>query len=397
MSGFIADVYVTGANPPPGRLVPVIGAPPNAPKVPDNGIGINVYIAGGAGPNGAIPVSQTNPTQISLSGVSLSGVLTVTSSYQDPVWVTGSVLVLNPSSGSGGGGNVNVTASIVLPIKGELPTGGDTTGTNPVLVAGAWNGQVQPIQLEFGNAVAVTLKQGSSAATIGGVGTQQAGSNNAILAAIARYTQVMPTFSYDDHVQWLQVDQHGRLIVTQGDAPLGVTGTVAVSSLPGPLGVTGTVQVSGTASVQVVNLPTTQSVSVANPVTATVTNFPVQTTGVYVQNWPSTQQVAISGILPVNGKLPVDAVMNFSGTVSPTPPEAFPNSLENLRYTRKLQRFDLTSDSTNYVGYAVTGSADSDPVWTISRLSYDASGNLSSIQWSSTASLWSNRASEVYN
>ena len=106
-SNWAAQAYVTGANPPPGRqeLASYLvnsgtGFEERFVTTSDGGIGLNVYIAGGSGQGGAVAVSQTNPVSISLSGVTIGGVITVTSSLADPVWVTGSVYVLNPSSGS---------------------------------------------------------------------------------------------------------------------------------------------------------------------------------------------------------------------------------------------------------------------------------------------------------
>jgi len=89
--------------------------------------------------------------------------------------------------------------------------------------------------------------------------------------------------------------------------------------------------------------------------------------------------------------------ITFSGSISPTPPEAYPNTIENLRYSRKLQVYDLTSDSANYIGYSVLGTAQTSTSWTIKKLSFDVLGNLEQISWSSTTASWSNRTSEVYS
>ena len=71
-----ADAFVTAANPAPGRQLdfsfPIRSGTQwttGSSSRFDGGIGMNVYIAGGTGPSGVLPVSQTNPPQISLSGV----------------------------------------------------------------------------------------------------------------------------------------------------------------------------------------------------------------------------------------------------------------------------------------------------------------------------------------
>jgi hypothetical protein len=118
-SNYSADTFVTAANPAPGRQI-VYEYPVRSGTQwtvayttrSDGGIGQNVYIAGGLGPGGVIPVSQTNPTSISLSGVTIGGVLEVTTSAGNPVEITGSVYVLNQSSGSGGGGMLPASGSV---------------------------------------------------------------------------------------------------------------------------------------------------------------------------------------------------------------------------------------------------------------------------------------------
>jgi hypothetical protein len=88
--------------------------------------------------------------------------------------------------------------------------------------------------------------------------------------------------------------------------------------------------------------------------------------------------------------------LSFSGSISATPIEAYPNALENIRYTRKSQRFDLSGDAVNYIGYAPLGSSGSDPTWTIKRMSFAIDGNLEAVAWSGTGSIWDNRSSEIY-
>jgi len=62
-SHYAADAYVTGANPAPGRQLEFeyqirsgTGYTTGTSTRYDGGIGINVYIAGGGGPSGTIPI-----------------------------------------------------------------------------------------------------------------------------------------------------------------------------------------------------------------------------------------------------------------------------------------------------------------------------------------------------
>lgn len=126
----------------------------------------------------------------------------------------------------------------------------------------------------------------------------------------------------------------------------------------------------------------------------------VSITGALTSTLTGTSQVSISGVNVVGGAIPVTGTvavtgLQVSGSFS-IPREAYPGALENVQSTRYKQRYDLQSDSVNYVGYAATGTADGDSAWTIKKLAYDASGNLESITWSSTSSIWTNRAGETY-
>jgi hypothetical protein len=101
-----------------------------------------------------------------------------------------------------------------------------------------------------------------------------------------------------------------------------------------------------------------------NPVEVSSSQPTTITGSVIVSNFPAVQQVA--------GDLAVTA-------------------------EKQKQLFDMVSDTTNYIGYAVTGSASSSPVWSIKKMSFDALGNLESSMWSSVSATWDNRSGEVYN
>jgi hypothetical protein len=170
----------------------------------------------------------------------------------------------------------------------------------------------------------------------------------------------------------VKVDPAGNILAV-------ITGSVSVTNLPAtqsvnlvssvPLQVSGNVGVSGTASVFIEG--TSVPLNVLG--TASISNFPAVQT--------------VTGTVTVQG-------ISLSGT---TPPEAIPNSLDNIVYVRKVQRFDLSSDTVNYIGYAMMATSPASASWTIKRLSFDASGSLEAQEWSSPSATWNSRASEVYS
>ena len=60
------------------------------------------------------------------------------------------------------------------------------------------------------------------------------------------------------------------------------------------------------------------------------------------------------------------------------------------------QRYDLSSSTVNYIGYAARGTASGDALWKIKRLDFDVNGNLTQVRWSNTTAVWDNRTSETY-
>lgn len=220
-----------------------------------------------------------------------------------------------------------------------------------------------------------------------------------------------------------------------------VTGSVLVLNPSSGGGVSGSVQISGTASVNVMNWPATQSVALSGPlqvsgsvgvvgtasvrvesvgaalpVTGTVhvdnqVELPA-TQSVFVTNQLQSGPVQISGVSPTSGALPVSmsfpTVQQVTGTVNVSglqvsgsfsiPREAYPNSLENVEATRQRVRYDLSSVLVNYIGYAPVGTADEDAAWTIKRMSFESgSGDLTAIEWSASGTaVWVSRSLEVY-
>lgn len=64
------------------------------------------------------------------------------------------------------------------------------------------------------------------------------------------------------------------------------------------------------------------------------------------------------------------------------------------------QKYDYQSGiNVIYEGYAVPGSATSDAVWLIAKNTYDASNNLTAVQWVGSADynqIWDNRTSLIF-
>jgi len=449
-SNYAADAYVTAANPAPGRpeLVsyPIrsgTGWTEGFVTKSDGGIGLNVYLAGGAGPLGVIPVSQTNPTQISLSGVTIGGVIEVTSSQANPAWITGSVYVINPSSGSGGiSGTITATITGVVEVSQsniqltqsvyvlQQPIG--VTGT--VGVSGTASVRVEAFGAPIGVIGGVTVS-GSVTATITGT------------VAVSQTNIPLTQSVYVVNPSSGSIVISGALDVTSSQAnPVWVTGNFGISGSGASTVIFAASEASPSASV-VHTVSQTSSIvlllsasnrlgysifnsSSANlslyfgPLTGTSSYFlvpgavyetvdtvfigdiygrwPVDGAGVAVVseylgdtsgsasftinigNFPPVQ--TITGSVTVTG-------MTVSGS---TPIEAYPNALENVKFTRKKQLYDFDSDTVNYVGYAVLGTVAGAGAWAIKRLTFNASGNLEAAEWSSTSSIWTNRTSEVY-
>jgi len=59
------------------------------------------------------------------------------------------------------------------------------------------------------------------------------------------------------------------------------------------------------------------------------------------------------------------------------------------------RRFDL-QDDVMYVGEATFGAADSDPVWTIKKITLVAGNPVAEMVTAEQAAVWDNRATETY-
>ena len=479
-SNWAADAYVTASNPAPGRqrLEPYLvasgtGFAERYVTKSDGGIGLNVYIAGGAGPLGSIPVSQTNPTQISLSGVTIGGVIEVTTSAGHPIAVTGSVYILNQSTGSG---VTQVTATITgvvqtsqtnIPLTQSVLITGQPIGVTGIVgVSGTASVNIvslpQPLQVSGVVAVSNTgVFVQNWPVPVTGVSVLNLPTTQSVFVVNQQSSSITGTVTVSG-TGVFQVTG-SVYVLNPSSASLVVSGAINVtSSQANPVWVTGNFGVSGssqstvvfvsqnaapTASV-VTSIAQTSSVDIlilsSDRVGYTVFNSssvhlslffgPSTGTASYVLaprqvyesqdvcfagdiygQWPVTGAGAAiiteffgsssgsSGSFTLNvGNFP--AVQQVTGTVTvqgisisgSTPIEAYPNSLENVQTTRKKQLFDFDSDSVNYIGYAVLGSNVAAGVWSIKRLTFNASGNLESTEWSSVSSTWNSRLSEAY-
>jgi hypothetical protein len=332
----------------------------------------------GGGTGGAILVEL-----VGTSGSGAGSLVSITSPLEGgAVKITGSVWVLNPSTGSGGGGMVEISGILpqyqggigYLPISGVVTLSGTSgalqvTGTvgldGPVVISGTLSATI--LNLPATQSVSVQTWP------FAGEDLGSAPASAAFVAGVSGTTLV-----------GLHVNSDGDLQTTASISNFPAGFNVNISSSV-PL----TMSVQGTASVKVQNFPLTQDVL--------VTNWPVPVTGVDVLNLPATQSVSVQNfpvVQQVTGTVEV-AGLTFSGTVS-IPVEAYPNALENVQFTRKKQLFDFDSDTINYIGYAVIGASPAATAWAIKRLTFNVSGNLEASEWSSTTASWSNRVSEAY-
>lgn len=59
------------------------------------------------------------------------------------------------------------------------------------------------------------------------------------------------------------------------------------------------------------------------------------------------------------------------------------------------RRYDGSNSTVQYAGYAAAGSSESDSVWTITRLTINSDGSVTTAIATNVA--WSNRASVIYS
>lgn len=380
------DIFVTASNPYPGRIHVLensFGGKTGSRS--DEGLGYNVYIAGGTGRSGSVPVTIDSVVSVvSTPAPVVSHSLTAISP------TTSSFLFLSSSTSRVGFSIFNNSDHEIYLGTGPVTTESFVTRLSPGTLYESqqfrYTGAIYGVWADRANGAAMVSEwfgdnSGSSSGS-GGSGSSAQDVN------VLNFPVTQSVFVVNQ--------SSGSSTVTVSNLP--ATQSVYVVNQPGvptdvnivsplPVGVSGNVGVVGTASVYLEG--TSGPLDVSG--TVSVTNFPTP---------PAVQEV--SGTVQV-GNFPVVQTVTGSVTVQgislsgATPPEAIPNSLDNIVYTRKAQKFDLASDLVNYIGYAVLGASPASASWAIKRLSFDVSGNLESQDWSSPTGTWNNRTSEVYS
>jgi hypothetical protein len=384
------DIYVTASNPPPGRVHAfnnTVGPPGSSS---DNGLGLNVYIAGGAGASGTVPVSiqgfsgsfggGTTVTVENIPQAVASGVISYVA------WSTGTQLLLpanaeragytiyNASNSSLYMGQISGTAVDTFTIR--ISAGG-VYESNPFRYIGDVYGVWDAVSATSGAFVTEWFYASASSSGTSGSSTQNVAVTN--WPATSSVTVLnLPATQSVSLVSPLPLQVSGNVGVVgtasvridSTGGPLNVSGTVAVtSSKDNPIWVTGT-----TLNVKMENSSINVTATIGSTV-ATGTTAPTTATFVGFIDPSGNMMPArvIGGAQVVTGTVTVQGI-SLSGS---TPPEAIPNSLANI-------------------GYAVMGTSQASASWTIKRLSFDASGSLTAQEWSSPSASWSSRASEVY-
>jgi hypothetical protein len=368
--------YVTAANPAPGQMRIIEGVGPdksgNLPYAPDYGVGVNVYIAGGMGPLGSIPVSQTNPVNISLSGVTIGGVIEVTTSQGHPVGVSGTVFV------------ENFPAFFPITVTGALPVTGVVTVLNTGVFVQNWPTQVSGVYVL--NTASVTVTNFPDPVT----------------SVTMTLTGVLPVSQTN-----LPATQSVYVVnQTSGSVTVSGTASVSVTNFPSVVTVTGTgafdvTVLNPVTGVNVLNFPVTQSVFVVNQgtssfagdvnITASITlpvsqTNPVLTSSVNVLNWPATASVqSVTGTVAVSnlpvtqtvsGSVGIDGPVAITGVVTATLTGALSATITNLPATQSVYVVNQVSSSTGVVEISGVNVVSGALQVTVSGLSFSGASDV---------------------
>ena len=331
-SNYSADIYVTASNPSPGRDLEYAyqvhsgtGIDIRYASRSDGGIGVNVYIAGGLGPGGSIPVSQTNPSSISLSGVTIEGILEVTTSAGNPVGISGSVYVLNPTTEISGVVSISGTASVNIQ---NFPATQSVEVSN--LPATQSVAVISSIPLQVSGNVGVvgtaSVRIEGSAAPLEVFGTASI-TGTVVVENTGVFVQNLPATQSVSIENWpappvpitgvevLNLPATQSVFVvnqTSGSVIIDGTASVSVSNFPPPITEI-TATITGVIAVSQTNVPVTQTVFVANQTSGSVSID--GTASVSVSNFPTTQAVSGTGVFFVQEMVPITGVFVL-GTAS---------------------------------------------------------------------------------
>jgi len=125
---------------------------------------------------------------------------------------------------------------------------------------------------------------------------------------------------------------------------------------------------------------------------------------VWLPPFHSVVQVEVNGVVTTTGFTVTDRGIQFS----PIPPLGYPIKITRNEVAQRqvvelptyTKRVDVASSTVTYIGEAVAGSADSDPVWRIQKSISNTEGDLNIFfadGENKFNQVWANRASLSYS
>ena len=411
----IGEAYFTGSVPSESEKPLGVAVRPTPDSDPTKYLNIRLsngaafYTAGGTSVSGGavLTADQGAPNLLSSAwpvkwtdGTSVFGAISSPGSVQmvsgsdvvgtttHPIWITGSVYIINPSGGGSGGNVTAVSGSVIGLLQGgqavssanPVPVTGSVTISNPVtsvtvtgsvVLARAIDVATLPNVTVANPQTTVTTQSGSVTGLLyGGVA---AGQTNPlyITGSVGLTNQVLTSTVVSGSVVGLLV---GGQPVSQAN-PVPVTGSItlaAVATITGSVGITAPVVVSNIVSItgsisltQVaaitgsvsltkgVDISSMPNVTVANPQT-TVTTVSGSVTGLL----QGGQAVSSANPIPITGSVSLASVATITGSVSLTKGVDI-SSLPNVTIANPQTTVTVISGSVTGLllgGVAVAGS-----------------------------------------
>ena len=273
-------ILVTASNPAPGQLRPIEGDPEHS--MPDNGLGMNVYVAGGTGISGSIPVtimgaSSGSSEFVNIVSPLLGGAVLITGTVNvasqaagtSSVFVLGtasvsvsnlpptqSVYVLNPSSASI---TASINSNVFVAVNDSTPA---RTGTVSSFTASLTAFKI--ISLNEEHKSYSVYNYTSSPFYIAPRSTVSTSSFSVKIAPEGYFETTEPNYIGDI---WgvSEISSSGRIQVTEYTGPLNPTNSASfdVNVVGGHItaSISGVVDITGT--VGVTNWPTSQTVVIS--------------------------------------------------------------------------------------------------------------------------------------
>lgn len=239
----------------------------------------------------------------------------------------------------------------------------------------------------------------------------------------------MPTYRYDGEIPFISIDYNiiahpGDTIVTPHVLPqswtdfvlldASDTDTLTPSTMPVtlPIGANiiipvegydnvSVIQVGGNGVVEVTIIDATHTPGTKAVVGSGITGLRFNLSGPRQANEislkaPSSNLETVE-VLVIRGTFDTEPLLASSGT-SGGGGGGVPSN-ENM--TSRIEYVDASSTDPLYVGYAPPGSSESDPVWQIRKMEYDASNRLIAVKFAEGElaynKVWNNRASYSYS